>query len=79
MQYGRKILYTDVPEITYENVIDVLRKVISDQEYNANEIDRLIRYDAGEQEKTRIKTYRSDIDNWCVDNLANEAVEFWLG
>ena len=79
MQYGRKILYTDVEEITYENVIDVVRKVIGDQEYNAREIDNLIRCDAGEQEKTRIKTYRSDIDNWCVDNLANEAVEFWLG
>lgn len=79
MQYGRKTLYTDVPEITYENVIDVVRKVITDHEENATEIDSLIQYDAGKQEKTRVKTYRSDIDNWCVDNLANEAVEFWLG
>lgn len=79
MQYGRRVLYTDVPEITYENVIKVLQKNISGHEANAADIDRLIRYDAGEQEKTRVKTYRSDIDNWCVDNLANEAVEFWLG
>lgn len=79
MQYGRRVLYTDVPEITYQNVIDVLRKAISGHEVNAADIDRLIRYDAGEQEKIRVKTYRKDIDNWCVDNLANEAVEFWLG
>lgn len=79
MQYGRKVLYTDVPEITYQNVIDVLRKVIADHEFNASEIDRLIRYEAGEQEKIRVKKYRTDIDNWCVDNLANEAVEFWTG
>lgn len=79
LQYGRKILYTDVSEITYENVIEVLQKNISGHEANATDIDRLIRYDAGEQEKIRIKKYRADIDNWCVDNLANEAVEFWLG
>lgn len=79
VRYGRRILYTDVPEITYENVIDVVQKVIGEHEENANDIDRLIRYDAGEQERVRVKTYRKDIDNWCVDNLANEAVEFWLG
>ena len=76
---GRKILYTDVEEITYENVLDVVREVISDHEINAARFDYLIRYDAGEQEKIRVKTYRKDIDNWCVDNVANEAVEFWLG
>lgn len=79
MSIGRKILYTDVPEITYENVIDVVRKAISGHEQNAARIDYLLNYEAGEQEKTRVKTFRSDIDNWCVDNLANEAVEFWLG
>lgn len=79
MSIGRKILYTDVEEITYENVLDVVRRVISDHELNAARIDYLIRYESGEQEKTRIKTFRSEIDNWCVDNLANESVEFWLG
>lgn len=79
MQFGRRVLFTDVPEITYENVISVVQKVIADHEANAADIDELIRFDAGQQEKTRVKKYRSDIDNWCVDNLANEAVEFWLG
>ena len=49
MQYGRKILYTDVTEITYENVTDVLRKVILGHEENATRIDYLLRYEAGEQ------------------------------
>lgn len=79
MQFGRRILYTDVPEITYKNVIAVVRKVIADHELNAANIEELICYDAGQQEKTRVKKYRPDIDNWCVDNLANEATEFWLG
>lgn len=79
LRHGRRVLYTDVPEITYENVIEVVRSVIAKQEENAARIEYLLNYEAGEQEKTRIKKYRRDIDNWCVDNLANEAVEFWLG
>lgn len=79
MQMGRKILYTDVPEITYENVIEVVRKALPGHEANATDIDELVRFERGEQERTRIKTYRSDIDNWCADNIANEATEFWLG
>lgn len=79
LRYGRKVLYTDVPEITYENVIDVVRRNIATHEENAAKIEHLLNYEAGEQEKIRVKKYRSDIDNWCVDNLANEAVEFWLG
>lgn len=79
MQMGRKVLYTDVPEITYENVIEVVRKVLPEHELNAIDINELIRFEKGEQEKIRPKTYRSDIDNWCVDNIANEATEFWVG
>lgn len=79
MQMGRKILYTDVPEITYENVIEVVRKALPEHELNAIDINELVRFEKGEQEKIRTKTYRSDIDNWCVDNIANEATEFWVG
>jgi hypothetical protein len=38
----------------------------------------LIEYEGGKQEKFRKKTYRADIDNWCVDNVANEVTEFKL-
>lgn len=79
MQYGRKILYTDFSEITYENVIDILRKAIAGHEENAARIDYLLRYEAGEQPLTRIKKYRSDIDIQTVDNIANEITKFHIG
>lgn len=78
MQFGRKVLYTDEREITYNNVADVIRKAFSDHEANATKIQSLFDYEAGEQKKFRKKTYRSDIDNWCVDNVANEITEFKL-
>lgn len=79
MQYGRKILYTDVPEITYENVIDVLRRVIAGHEENAARIDYLLRYEAGEQSLPRKKVNRKEIDIRCVDNVANEIAKFHIG
>lgn len=79
MQYGRKILYTDVPEITYENVIDVLRKAIGGHEQNASRIDYLLRYEAGEQPLLRVKKYRPDINIETNDNLANEITNFNIG
>ena len=78
MQYGRKVLYTDVKEVTKDNIADVLRKVMPIHEQNAADIQFLLDYEAGCQEKTREKTYRADIDNWCVDNIANEITEFKL-
>lgn len=78
MQYGRIELFTDVREINYDNVIDVLRSVIKDHEINANTIKFLIDFEAGMQPKTRVKKYRSDIDCWCVDNVANEITDFWV-
>lgn len=79
MQYGRQIIWTDVPEITKQNIIDVLRKAIKVHDTNSTDIETLIKYEAGEQTLDRIKTYRSDIDNVCVDNIANEVTEFNLG
>ena len=79
MQYGRQIIWTDVPEITKDNVIDVLNKALKVHETNANDIDTLIDYEAGKQGLDRVKTYRSDIDNEVVDNVANEVTEFNLG
>lgn len=79
MSFGRKVLYTDVEKITKDNIADVLRKVFSDHDENATKIQSLIEYEAGNQKKkARPKTYRSDIDNWCVDNVANEITEFKL-
>ena len=76
---GRIKLYTDAPEITYENVIDVVRKCIPNHETNASDSDELIRYDKGEQPRIRVKQNRKDIDIWCVDNVANEISKFHIG
>jgi SPP1 family phage portal protein len=81
MRMGRNVLTTDVPEITYENVIDVLRDVFPDHLQNASRIQRLLDFDAGNQPIIRKnpKTYRPDIDCECTDNVAHQASEFWTG
>ena len=79
LQYGRQIIWTDVPEITNENVIDVLTKAIKVHEVNSSDIDFLIDYEAGEQIIERVKTYRPDIDNVVIDNVASEVTSFQLG
>ena len=79
MQFGRKEIFTDVMEITKENVISVLRQAMIDFMPNQSDCEFLLNYEAGLQSKTREKTYRKDIDCWCVDNIANEITEFKLG
>lgn len=78
-QIGRVQLFTDEPEITYENVIDILGKAMPDHELNATRIDYLLRYEAGEQPLKRKKVNRSEIDIHCVDNVANEITKFNIG
>lgn len=79
MLLGRKEIYTDVPEITRENVCEVLRKAIVEHEENSAKMDFLFEYEKGIQPILRTKKYRSDIDCQCVDNVANEITEFKLG
>ena len=75
MQTGRIVLYTDVEEITYKNVIDVLRNAMTDHRVNAARIRYLMEYDEGNQPLKRKKKVRTDIDCHCVDNVANEITE----
>lgn len=77
-QRGRSVLYTDVKEVNRDNIADVLRSVMDSHDRNAHNIKLLLDYEGGQQEKFRTKTYRPDIDNWCVDNIANEVTEFKL-
>ena len=74
--YGRTEIYTDVGIITKENVSDVVKKAMIIHEVNANQIDYLIKYEAGNQPILRVKKYRPEIDCKCVDNVANEIAEF---
>ena len=77
-QYGRSVLYTDVKEVNRDNIADVLRGVMAEHDKNVHNIKLLLDYEAGCQQKFRVKTYRPDIDNWCVDNIANEVTDFKL-
>lgn len=76
---GRIKLYTDEPIITPTNVVDVLRKAFNDYTPTVSRIETLLEYEAGYQDVTRVKKYRSDINCKCVDNLANEITEFKTG
>ena len=73
---GRIKIFTDVPEITYENCIEVLQKAIGKHYINAQRIQELLDFEEGEQPLLREKTYRTDIDCQIVDNIAKEIVEF---
>ena len=79
MQIGRIKLFTDVKEVTFDNVIDVLRTAYNEFIPTQAKMDYLLKYEAGNQEPIRIKRYRPEIDNHCVDNLANEITEFKTG
>ena len=72
-------LYTDIPVITFDNVVDVLKTAYAEYAQTVNRIEYLFKYEAGNQPLLRKKTYRSDIDIKCVDNLANEIVDFKTG
>ena len=79
MYTGRKEIFTDVAEITSENLIDVLQKAMIVFSTVASECDYLENYEKGVQPLAREKKYRSDIDCKCVDNVANEITDFKLG
>lgn len=76
--YGRRIIWTDEPEITEENIIPVLTKAFPGHLINASEILFLDKYEKGLQplQRKKEKTYRPDIDFQSVDNVAAEAMEF---
>ena len=78
--YGRRVITTDVTEITADNVVDVLRKAMSVHELNRSEIEYLWKYYKGDQPiLTRTKTVRPEICNKIVENRANEIVSFKVG
>lgn len=78
---GRKQLYTDVPEVTVDNIVDILSKVTPYFQKNATDCQYLINFESGIQplKRKKPKSYRPDIDFEIVDNVANEVVSFNLG
>ena len=78
--YGRRVITTDVAEITADNVVDVLKDAMGTHELNRSEIDYLWKYYKGNQPiLTRTKTVRPEICNKIVENRANEIVSFKVG
>ena len=78
--FGRTQIYTDVEQITAENVVAVLMKAQTVHAQNSNEIDYLWNYYRG---KTPIlgktKEVRETINHKICVNRANEIVTFKLG
>ena len=78
--YGRRVITTDVAEITAANVVDVLKDAMSTHELNRSEIEYLWKYYKGNQPiLSRTKTVRPEICNRIVENRANEIVSFKVG
>ena len=78
--YGRRVITTDVAEITADNVVAVLEEAMKLHEKNRSEIDYLWKYFKGEQPiLRRKKTVRPEICNKIVENRANEIVSFKTG
>lgn len=79
MQIGRRVLTTDVDEVTNENVIQILQNVEANFLTNQFDCNRLLEFDAGNQPIVREKKVRPDIDVQTVDNVAHEIAEFKEG
>ena len=73
---GRKEIYTDEREIDSSNVIIVLQRAYSEHYTNMQDIDELIKFEAGHQPLLREKIVRPEIDNQVVDNVAAEVTAF---
>ena len=75
--HGRRVIYTDQPEVTVENVVAVLRKALPTHWKNRNEVEYLWNYRKGRQDiRNRVKQVRPEICNKIVVNHADEIVSF---
>lgn len=78
--FGRKVIYTDVDEITGDNVVEVLRKAMLTHAKNQREIQYLYDYYKGKHPVlTRVKEVRPEIQNNVVENRAFEIISFKVG
>lgn len=75
--FGRRIIETNLREITKDNIVKELGKALSIHYKNREEIDYLDRYYRGDQPILyRTKEVRPEINNKEVENHALEIVEF---
>ena len=77
---GRQVIYTDVENITKDNLLVILHKAMTIHENNRYQIDYLYNYYKGDQPiLNRVKDIREEINNKVVENRANEIVSFKTG
>ena len=75
--FGRKILYTSVDEITSNNIVEVIGRLIGDFDKNRMEINYLWDYYRGKQDiLNRTKDINWYINNKIVENRFREVVDF---
>lgn len=79
MQIGRIEIFTDVENVTADNIIPILQNAYPKHTINAARCDFLLNYEAGYQPISRKKLQRPEIDNKVVDNVAAEIIDFKLG
>lgn len=78
--FGRTKIYTDVENITSENVVDVLTKAVSVHSLNQNDIDYLWDYYRGKTDiLSKVKEVRDNINHKVAVNRAYEIVNFKRG
>ena len=79
-EFGRKIAYTGVDQITPQNVAQVLYDTIGIHNRNRTLMDYLYRYYKGDQPILyREKLVRPEVNNKVVENHALETVKFKAG
>ena len=78
--FGRKKIFTDVTEITRDNVLEVMRNALITHWSNKADMEYLYAYYKGRQPiLNRKKEVRPEIQNNVVENRANEIVSFKVG
>ena len=78
--YGREIAYTNVSQITRDNIVSVIGSCIGCFNYNKTVIEYLWNYYKGDQPvHYREKTANEDINNRVSENHAYELVQFKVG
>lgn len=77
---GRREIFTDVTEITKENICEVMDEAFETHLKNAAEIEYLQNYEKGKQPiLNRIKEVRPEINIKAVENHAHEITSFKVG
>lgn len=77
---GRTVIYSDVEQVTADNILDVLEKAFATHEKNRSEMDYLWNYYLGDQDiLDKVKEIRPEINNTIISNHAFEIVDFKVG